>query len=330
MRAPLGLRVASVLIGTPTFALADVLTVGPSGADFTQIKAAVQAASDGDAIHVSPGIYEGFRVDDKALRIVNTGTGTVSVTGVIRIHDLSPGKTLVLSGIDAAAAGAEGLIVFQCQGSVRVQGGEFEGGPGFDGTAYRPGFDGARVVESNDVVLVRCILEGGEGVWGCWDCFIPTTGGGAGLRVEDSCVALLSSTAQGGRGGSADEDDEGGDGGDGVSAEDSRLFVAGNVLRGSFGGAGGAASMPSRWAPARAGRPGSTRSRSGGTADGVARIRGATPAVLRSAARPIPQEREAGRLAPALPAGPRPGRGRAEAEERVARLRDGRDVRGPL
>lgn len=243
MRFPVGLILA--LVSSSANVRADVLTVGPSGADFTQIKTAVQAAADGDAILVKAGTYDGFLVDDKALRIVNVSAASVLVQGVVRVHDLSPGKTLVLSGIDVQAEAAEGLIVFASAGAVRVQDGDFLGGPGdyLDYDTGIPGYAGAKVVASADVVFERCTLTGGHGNYGLWDYFIPNSSGGDGLQSEGSRVAVFASTTIGGDGGWYDEHGNGLFGGHGVSAIESDLFLSGCSLQGGNGGGGGEGSF---------------------------------------------------------------------------------------
>ena len=87
----------SLALLTPVTA-ADILTVGPagSGAQFTQIQAAVNAASDDDVILVKPGNYQPIVVD-KPLRILRVGDRGVFVG--CQIRDIGTNEELVLSGL---------------------------------------------------------------------------------------------------------------------------------------------------------------------------------------------------------------------------------------
>src|SRR4029077_15088541 len=83
------LRAAFVLLAIAPLSRAGILTVGPagSGAQFTQIQAAVNAAYDDDVILVQPGTYPGSVVGTP-LRILGDGTG------VVRIADAPPCVTV--------------------------------------------------------------------------------------------------------------------------------------------------------------------------------------------------------------------------------------------
>src|SRR6187455_3129144 len=122
MRAALALLLLAPLAG------ADVRVVSSTG-PYTQIQAAVNAASDGDLVLVKPGpVYVGFHVQAKSLSIVaDAGAGTVPVFGTMIVSDLAAGQTVSLSGfvVNATAAGTEGLhyafFASNNQGSVRCQ-----------------------------------------------------------------------------------------------------------------------------------------------------------------------------------------------------------------
>src|SRR5688572_13923891 len=100
-----------------TLARADVLDVGPGHA-YPTIATAVSAATDGDVIRVYAGSYPYFLVDDKELRIV-AATNPVHVQGVIRVHNLSAGKSVVIAGLEANGNGSEALILYANDGRVR-------------------------------------------------------------------------------------------------------------------------------------------------------------------------------------------------------------------
>ncbi|HEX6883239.1 MAG TPA: hypothetical protein VF530_07640 [Planctomycetota bacterium] len=110
-----------VLAGAPR---ADVLTVGPagSGAQFTEIQAAIDAARNDDVILVRAGTYASFQVE-KPLRILRDGAGTVSVSGRFRaalVRGIPAGEELVLSGLSMSAElpKVTVLAVERCPGTV--------------------------------------------------------------------------------------------------------------------------------------------------------------------------------------------------------------------
>lgn len=112
-----------VLASVPNSA---ILTVGPSGAMFTQIQDAIDAAADGDVILVQPGTYAGIVVD-KPLRILGDGTGLVFIQSAqpqgARILNLPANEELVLSGVRVEGAPAfltddYAVEVLDCAGTV--------------------------------------------------------------------------------------------------------------------------------------------------------------------------------------------------------------------
>jgi hypothetical protein len=116
------LRTAFVLTAVASFAAADILTVGPagSGAQFTQIQAAVTAASDDDVILVKPGSYDGIVVD-KPLRILGDGTGNVNVASSV-IRDIGAGEEVVLSGVRPQSfPSSTSILLSDCAGTVVLQ-----------------------------------------------------------------------------------------------------------------------------------------------------------------------------------------------------------------
>lgn len=99
---------ASFLIALAPLSRAGVLTVGPdgSGAQFTEIQAAIDAALDDDVILVRPGTYAPILVH-KPLRILGDGTGSVVIDGVrdsgVAVLALGAGQEFVLSGVTVRA-----------------------------------------------------------------------------------------------------------------------------------------------------------------------------------------------------------------------------------
>src|SRR6185436_16079297 len=101
-RLPRASLLAALLALAP-LAHAGILTVGPagSGAQFTEIQAAVDAALDDDVILVRPGTYAAVVVD-KPLRILGDGTGVVRIDAAafgVTARGIASGEELVLSGI---------------------------------------------------------------------------------------------------------------------------------------------------------------------------------------------------------------------------------------
>src|SRR5262245_13660615 len=114
-------RLASALVALEPLCAADILTVGPagSGAQFTEIQAAVDAAHDHDVILVQAGSYQGILVD-KQLRILGDGSGRVHLIGDVIVRDIGVCEELVLSGVglglDLSSAHLQncpGTVVFQ-------------------------------------------------------------------------------------------------------------------------------------------------------------------------------------------------------------------------
>lgn len=109
--------------------LADVLTVGPSGsgASFTEIQPAIDAAQPGDTVLVAAGNYAPF-VLDKALSVIGAGSTSTSVvapsiagadTAAIEVRGLAQGSVATIAGmlalgsfadVDTPAASILGLV----------------------------------------------------------------------------------------------------------------------------------------------------------------------------------------------------------------------------
>jgi len=119
-------RLAIALLTLAVPAAANILTVGPagSGAQFTEIQAAVDAALEDDVILVKPGTYQRIAVD-KPLRILGDGTGTVRISGsapAVTIHDIGAGAELALSAVEVVATSDGSVILLQnCPGTVVLQ-----------------------------------------------------------------------------------------------------------------------------------------------------------------------------------------------------------------
>lgn len=194
------LLLGSILI-RPAFA--DVRVVAPTGAPYTEIQAAVDAANDGDVILVRAGTYASFVVRNQSLVIAADTTGVVQVQGAIRVSGVGATRTLLLSGLKATGALSgssstkHGLIARNCDGPLRVVGCELfarslGGSPGLcnDG-------QGAWVENCADVVFVGCDLRGSSATTGVVSQDMAD--GGHGAYASASNLALYESSLRGGK-----------------------------------------------------------------------------------------------------------------------------------
>ena len=151
-------RPALALALLASLSAGDVLTVGPagSGAQFTQIQAAVNAAADDDVILVKPGTYQGITVT-KPVRILGDPTvpaptmNNVFVSPVV-VRDIGAGKEVVLSGV-TVFTGEPPILLRNCAGTVVLQ----------DVVVPRSS-DGVicmRIENCNRAVLLDSLLTGG-------------------------------------------------------------------------------------------------------------------------------------------------------------------------
>jgi hypothetical protein len=142
-------------------AAAGTLTVGPagSGAQFTQIQAAIDAALDDDVILVKPGTYASIVVD-KPLRILGDGTGTVRIQASggaipVQISGIATLEELVLSGMEAVSPDeipAQVILVQSCPGTVVLQ----------DVVVPRTNIIGVLVESCGRVLVLDSRIDGGQ------------------------------------------------------------------------------------------------------------------------------------------------------------------------
>jgi hypothetical protein len=223
-----------VAVGLAVPAAADVLDVRGPHPDFDQIQPAVSAAIDGDVIRVWPGTYEVFTVNDKDLTIVRAKpTGSVFVDGTFRVRNLSPGRTVELTGVGGKGADGYGMVISDCQGPVRVREASITGADAPGGFGYSESWPAVLVERSDDVELVWCELRAGDAPWGEYG-----GGGGVGMGAVDSVVSLFATDCTGASGTTDDDPGASGyGGGHGVEVGGAgRLYVSGGTLTGGDGG----------------------------------------------------------------------------------------------
>ena len=221
-------RVASVLL-LAGIAQAEVWTVSPNQpADFTEIAPAVAAASSGDTILVGPGSYPGFWVVQKSLSIIGQGGFTTTVA-FIDVRLLAADQDCLISGLFSASPHRGGLLVYGCEGSVRLQNCRLQGNLQWEVESY----PGAWVIGSDDVVLQDCYLVGADGQG---FSFVP---GRPGLVADGSRVALFDSECVGGYGAWGEKGSNGGPGFPGIALRSgSSVFLSRSTVTGGQGGDG--------------------------------------------------------------------------------------------
>lgn len=192
---------------------------GGPGVGFTDLPAAVAAASDGDVLVVRDGSYSGFTLEAKGLAVFADTGAAPAIDGTVVVRNLGASQRAVLRGLATGlvpVASGAGIVVEGNAGPVRIEDCTFVGA---DGNQYlvSPGANGAYVEQSSDVSFARCVLTAGDGA-DVSDVLVGAQGpGGVGLLVLASNVVVTGTVVTGGEGGS-----------------DSSGFA----LSGSFGGAG--------------------------------------------------------------------------------------------
>ena len=228
---PFSLAVISVLLSSAPALRAQVLTVANTGpADFTSIRAAIDAAPEGATILVRAGTYnEGgtFEVIDKELVVTGEAGASVRLVNCTLVaSDLSAGKTLVLRGLTFAPMPlTEALVVDDCQGTVWLEDSIFEGG-----TPQIIGGAAAVRVEDGLLVAARSTIAALQ----------PNSASNPvpGLLARRATVHLFETQVTGGRGGTSGQSI--GIGGVGVHlVEGSFLFTASSTIQGGPGGTAG-------------------------------------------------------------------------------------------
>lgn len=241
--ASVSLALAPLVVAAP----GDVWTVAASGADFTEIQAAVDAAADGDLILVQPGTYAGFQIVDRSVTVVAEQPGTVQALGRVSVSGLAPTRRVALIDLSVTSpsitASTWALRVEDCQGSVRVRGGTWKTSTPAYGPAWQADVTAVRVEDCDDVAFNGVVGQGANGYSAINQFYGPTPGGG-GLRVVDSAVAAFHSQFLAGKGGFGDDGESGAGGGIGLDVQHGPhhgfVHLASLEAHGGAGGAGGA------------------------------------------------------------------------------------------
>lgn len=191
-------------------ARAGVIVVAPSGAPFSSIQTAVNAAADGDIVLVKAGTYSGFAVGSTSIDVVADAGASVVIQGAVVVSQLAVTRTVTLTGLTVrgplGTGGGLGWIpalrISDDAGAVRVQGCELIGHDGPPCSEdYFWGGSAARVMNSPNVAFARCTLIGGNG--SDYGTGIGYGGyGGKGIYASASRIAVYDCDLHGGRGGS--------------------------------------------------------------------------------------------------------------------------------
>lgn len=211
-------------------AIAGVLTVAPTGAQYTQIQTAVNAAGPDDVILIGPGAYSAVTIDGKGLTLIKQGTADISILGTTTVRNLSASQRVVLSGLRGfgqpsaqyTATDGMGLLIENNAGNVRVEYCSFFGAIGWWDNTHGPfsggscGLNTPECKGRNGAVLFQntagvsfgaCELRAGRGADAAhttiWECGVGNSErGGDGLLVVATLASLYDTFCIGGRGGS--------------------------------------------------------------------------------------------------------------------------------
>lgn len=215
------------------------------GVDFTDINAAVAAASDGDLLRIlASNDYPSVVINNKSLTLISDSNNTVRIHG-LSVRNLAPGKRVVLSDLLIEGGTEAGLAIKNSAGSVWIQDCQIRGAQGFGDfvlpAPHATGFPGLDLLNAGQVSVARCLIEGGAGE----NYSLSTSPGDGGHAVQVLGTTKLSvhaSVLRGGQGGHIDDDNtawDALDGGHGLAVGAGETLVMSSLLEGGDGGIGG-------------------------------------------------------------------------------------------
>lgn len=198
-------------------------------------------AEDGDVVLVDPGTYGHFGVIGKGVSVIATGDPVV-VNGLVRVQGAPSTSVVTLAGLTVQGADSHALLVYGCDGAVRVQSCSLTGGSSLgQPSGFSAGMAAVRAEDASDVALTGCTLRGGAPVPVPWS----VSPSGPGLVVVGSTSTVEGCTVVGAAGGWHDPGCIGcavfGDGAAGATVEQLGILVArGSLVRGGAGASGAA------------------------------------------------------------------------------------------
>ncbi|MEW6744382.1 MAG: hypothetical protein AB1486_16640 [Planctomycetota bacterium] len=205
--------------------------VGGSGADFSQIQPAIDAASDGDLIIVRPGMYDPFTLAKGVMMRASDSLFSVDPNvGPVHVRDLANMAQAGISGMSMDIIGIGGapecLVVSNCEGEVILENTQLVDHSYFSSGAQLKITDCDNVSVTELTAVNQAILWDEQGARGV-------------VQIERSFARMSQIVAQGGKGSCC-----GGYGYDGlpgqsaIAAFDSSLVLAHAHLTGGGGGDG--------------------------------------------------------------------------------------------
>jgi|GEM_PF-2825684 len=176
-----------------------------SGADFSDIQAAIDAAGEGDTILLHAGEYPEFLLDGKGLNLValEPGVRVLSIASPTTIRNVGASSFVNVSGVAFSGQQLFTLRLDLNSGPVWFDGCNFNGNSPDCGCGASGG-RGVRCYLSSDVGFLRCVFRGGNGDLGSCDYGQPGLAGGKagdGLRAITSRVEFHECYLRGGIGG---------------------------------------------------------------------------------------------------------------------------------
>ncbi len=202
------------------------------GGNFTDLPAAVAAASSGDVLLVREGDYSGFQTSGVALSIQAHPAAIEAprILGSVRLTQVPLGETFLLDGFEVEAFDQQvPVLVTLNPGSIRIQDCLLKAHPTQFGDFPASGMFAQT---SDDVAVADSTLEGGDML-----AFLGYAGGetggtgGAGITINQAQVAVHRSILRGGEGGDLPNGGIGGQGGPGATIFGGRLHLSQCFLR---------------------------------------------------------------------------------------------------